>query len=571
MIPSLDNPFYYLENFERVLQWIMARYADLLCAEERAFITDFAALGRESRALLVRMVMRKGDLFRASKLRYEEIGSTREAAAALAARGWIDADPVLNLEQLFALLKKGEIAAAFHFSPLQAAARKCGQLEALLNESSDFHEPRHFAAWIANADDCVYQVRITSLCERLRLMFFGNLHQDWSEFVLADLGIFKYEKVELSDSSRGFQTRGDVDRYLHLHRCRERLLLAEPQAGLELEPHAGSIEQILDDVRAGVSANPWLESRRAKLLFLIAQQFERRKDWDSALGIYRECTHPGARVRAIRMLERCEQFDAAFALLNTAEQGPHSEAENQQLLRIAPRLRRRLGLRKLAVAEPAMSGSTKLELILPAPAASVFVEEVVRVHLECAHAPVHYVENTLINSLFGLLCWNAIFSAVPGAFFHPFHQGPADLHSADFHQRRADEFNECLSQLDSHQTDSARYQRSIRNTFREKLGTQSPFVFWESLTEELLELALSCIPPLHLKRMFERILLDIKSNRSGLPDLIQFWPEERRYRMIEVKGPGDRLQDNQIRWLAYCAAHEIPAAVCYVRWAEDSL
>lgn len=32
------------------------------------------------------------------------------------------------------------------------------------------------------------------LCDRLRLMFFGNLHQDWSEFVLADLGIYTYEK-----------------------------------------------------------------------------------------------------------------------------------------------------------------------------------------------------------------------------------------------------------------------------------------------------------------------------------------------------------------------------------------
>jgi len=57
-------------------------------------------------------------------------------------------------------------------------------------------------------------------------------------------------------------------------------------------------------------------------------------------------------------------------------------------------------------------------------------------------------------------------------------------------------------------------------------------------------------------------------NRSGLPDLIQFWPHEKRYRMIEVKGPGDRLQDNQIRWLDYCVAHNMPVAVCYVQWIQ---
>jgi len=35
--------------------------------------------------------------------------------------------------------------------------------------------------------------------------------------------------------------------------------------------------------------------------------------------------------------------------------------------------------------------------------------------------------------------------------------------------------------------------------------------------------------------------------------------------MIEVKGFGDRLQDNQIRWLAYCAEHGMPARVVHVQ------
>jgi hypothetical protein len=36
--------------------------------------------------------------------------------------------------------------------------------------------------------------------------------------------------------------------------------------------------------------------------------------------------------------------------------------------------------------------------------------------------------------------------------------------------------------------------------------------------------------------------------------------------MVEVKGPGDRIQDNQQRWLEYFAQHQIPAEVYYVRW-----
>ncbi|NER66633.1 VRR-NUC domain-containing protein, partial [Pseudomonas sp. MAFF212427] len=50
----------------------------------------------------------------------------------------------------------------------------------------------------------------------------------------------------------------------------------------------------------------------------------------------------------------------------------------------------------------------------------------------------------------------------------------------------------------------------------------------------------------------------------------QFWPEQRRYRMIEVKGPGDRLQDNQLRWIEFCTAHGLPIQVCHVQWAQSA-
>ena len=109
---NLDNPYYYLENFQFVLSWVRQRYGDLLEAGEIDFVERFAALPIEPRALLVRMVMRKGDLFRASKLRYEEIGDTRAALHCLIEQGWVEADPPITLELLFALLTKQEFAQA---------------------------------------------------------------------------------------------------------------------------------------------------------------------------------------------------------------------------------------------------------------------------------------------------------------------------------------------------------------------------------------------------------------------------------------------------------------------------
>ena len=89
--------------------------------------------------------------------------------------------------------------------------------------------------------------------------------------------------------------------------------------------------------------------------------------------------------------------------------------------------------------------------------------------------------------------------------------------------------------------------------------------------DALLALALACIPAAHLKLLFARLLRDVKANRSGFPDLVRFWPAEQRYELVEVKGPGDKLQDNQIRWLEYCAAHGIPVRVCHVRWRDGAL
>ena len=104
--------------------------------------------------------------------------------------------------------------------------------------------------------------------------------------------------------------------------------------------------------------------------------------------------------------------------------------------------------------------------------------------------------------------------------------------------------------------------------YTEKFGTQSPFVSWEALSLPMLRMALDCIPAAHLKLFFTRLLSDVRANRSGFPDLVQFFPAEQRCAWIEVKGPGDRLQDNQTRWMQYCLLHAIPVSVCHVNWVE---
>ena len=547
-LSPLDNPFYYLENFRQVLNWIAQRYDDLLDEDERRFIDDFALLPQPAQALLVRMVMRKGTLFRASKLDYAEIGDVRLAAAPLLETGWVDGQPHLDLHALFALLRKDELGECFKAHGVKSAEKKSDLLQRLL---PIYEAPQRLEHWFAGFEEVIFALQVMPLCDRLRLLYFGNLYQEWSEFVLADLGIYRYEKVEFSVESRGINQRADIDICLHLHRCRQALDEGMPLA--DLAPQGLAVQ----------TDNPWLAMRRAKLLFKIGQQAEREQDWPLALSVYAQSSYPGARVRRIRVLERSEQFLDAMTLLLEAQSAPENDEETQHLLRIQPRLKRKLG--EGSVQKRMKRTVSRLDLsVLPLPDHSV--ERLIQQHLAEEGSEVHYVENALVNSLFGLLCWRAIFAPLPGAFFHPFHSAPSDLYSPDFYQRRATLFDECLAQLDDQ-----RYEAVIRDTYASKFGLQSPFVFWGTLTPELLDQALHCLPAQHLKRWFRRLLQDIKANRTGMPGLIQFYPEQRRYRMIEVKGPGDRLQDNQLRWIDFCAEHDMPVVVCYVKWAEEEV
>lgn len=544
----LDDPFYYLNNFMQVLDWLEHRYADVLSVEEQRFIREFNRLPRESRALLVRMVMRKGLHFRAAKLHYVEIGDIASAAGPLLELGWIDEQSPLFIEDVFDVLLKAEILQCLGHAIDQPKGKKTDWLPLL---SEQFPESRSFQDWCPMLDDRLFSLTIMGLCDRLRLMFFGNLYQDWSEFVLADLGIFTYEKVEFCAESRGLRCREDVDACVFLHDCQLRFEVGE------------DVAVVVEQINALALSNPWLQRRRGKLLFQIGQHCERVADFANALTIYRKCAYPGSRLRLIRVLERCGEYSLALDLAALAEQAPESAAEQQQLLRVLPRLRRKLGGPPMKRAAPRAMQRLDLQLLRTDLALSV--EYYVQAHLAEESAPVHYVENSLINSLFGLLCWPAIFAPLPGAFFHPFQRGPVDLLNEDFHGRRAELFQACLAELDD-----GRYRQTIRERYVAKWGVQSPFVFWGALTEELLDQALDCLPAEHLKHWFDRLLLDIKANRAGMPDLIQFWPQDKTYRMIEVKGPGDRLQDNQLRWIEFCHEHQMPIAVCYVQWTEQS-
>ncbi|MFO8142277.1 MAG: VRR-NUC domain-containing protein [Marinobacter sp.] len=554
---NLEDPLYYLSNMDTIVSWVAIHHADLLTEREQNRLAVFTCLATGPRALLTRMVMRTGELFRADKLRYPELPVPEaEALRVLVQGGWLANDPNLSLGDLFRLFTLADLRPVFGaWLQEQGHPKTLGkaQMRELLAEP--FSAPRPLRGWLAGLDDEqdfeVVQLQDMALFDRIRLMFFGNLRQSWTDFVLVELGVQQFEPVPLTPESRAFHQRADVDCYLQMHQCRERLDAGEPAA------------DVWPDVPAP-SDNHWLTSRRDRLLLELGRQAERQGDKELAVQVLAKSNHREARLKQLRLLERMKRFEEAWAIACHWQTSELSDAEAQGLDRILKRLAAKLGEHRPA--EVPLPDIKEVTVTLPKPDAGS-VEWAALQHLATEEAPVFYVENTLINALFGLLCWPVIFKAMPGAFFHPFHIGPADLMREDFVARRQPDFDRCFALLED-----GRYRQRILATFRQKQGIANPFVVWPVLSAEVLELAMDCIPVQHLKALFRRLLNNLKEHRSGFPDLIRFLPgadqPERRYEMIEVKGPGDRLQDHQIRWLHFFARQGIPASVCYVRWQQ---
>lgn len=545
---------YYLTNFHFMVNWVLQRYADLLSADEHQFLSAFQQLTRTSQCLLVRLSGRKGPLFRSDKLHYAEIDSIEHAAQELIAAGLLSSDRLLSIRDAADLLTKVELLNLFSQDLIGIKQSRKEVLVAQLGEL--YPEPKTWQDWTSNQLGTAYLLDNQPIISNLLLLFFGNAYQDLTEFVLQDLGLYRYENYTIDHQHRVFKNRAELEQYQLLIQLRDQLEQADT-----IE-HLIQIAECLPLHLPENSTSTRIDRRRARLCNQLAYELERMNEHSLALTLYTQSHLPPARERRIRLLEKQGDFSAAWQLLNELLQTPCDEHELQVAQRMAPRLARKLGE---AVVKKTRTSVIEQHLVLPrivdVEGNFLRVEEVVRQHLDQPESPCFYVENLLLSGLFGLWLWPEIFRGIDGAFANPFQAAPLDLYQENFVANRPGIHQ--LWQL----MDGSQYQDHIRQIWRDKNGITNHLVHWQFLDQPLLDLALHSIPAAHLKAIFERLLFDIKNNRSGIPDLIQFYPDNNNaYRMIEVKGPGDRIQDNQQRWLDYFSLKTIPAEVCYVSW-----
>lgn len=543
---------YYLDNFLRLCDTVEDRYADILSEDEHRVLECFRSLSFAAQCLYVRLVSRTGPWFRESKLDYPEIGPLAGVLDELLETSMIEQAEELDAEELGRLFTRPELQGAFadHLGKQRFNGKDAllDAIEALIFSTGDIlHALRE-----VEAGRIVTPLHV-EVIELLQLLFFGNRYQSLTEFVLEDLGIMQYFPYSLERESRKFESRDALEEYLHCAALADsHYELLELETPDELPSLARKVTRLKVTHDSSVD-------RYYRLCNNLARDLERLDELDTALALYARSEKHPARERRARILEKRGDWKKAQQLCEQIIAAPWSEAEHQAATRILPRV-----LRKLGDKPAKRRRDTFDEFAIELPRGDRPVELLAAEHLGGDWSEVHYVENSLMNTLFGLSFWEEIFMPLPGVFHHAYQGGPADMFEQGFRQRRAAAIDKRMASL-SRSTLASTLPRAHERYF----PYFCHWTDWRYIDARLVETACKVIPRSHLLAIFERLLFDPRENRSGFPDLVALGETPGDYCLIEVKGPGDALHDGQKRWLRYFAEKEIPARVAWVHWTDD--
>ncbi|MGF1800780.1 VRR-NUC domain-containing protein [Vibrio gigantis] len=536
------SPTYYLDNFNRLIEHAQTLYPDLLSGDERRWLSEYKRLSVSSQCLMVRLLSRRGCWFRSDKLNYVEIPDLNSALQELGTSGFITLshpaeqhDLVISEVELgLHLLTKPELLSVFPALKSNKTAKKSDLLLLLEQQPFDQFQSLPF--------DCIYVVE-SQVIDVLLLLFFANTYQDLSQFVLSDLGLNTFENYPLSKQCRFFTSRDQLNQLLQM-RDVHRLYSEGDRKDSEF------LERLLNSIPAE-SEHRSIARKRARLINDIARDLERLNQNDQAIFWFKQSVLPPSRERLARIYDKQGELDLMCDIVTQMKATPSDVSELEVAIKLEDRLLRKQG-HKVSRAIKPICKEIKLELDL----SQTRVELAVKQHFENQGWDVYFSENSFLCGLFGLAFWDVVFSDVEGAFINRYQHRPLDLYHPDFVDKRAEQVEAVFQTISKHGLNH------LLDTHDEKQGIANPFVHWNHFPKALIEHSIASIPKPLVVDLFKVILGDLKLFRTGMPDLIAF--KDGEFHWIEVKGPGDKLQDNQWRWIKEFERLSVPFSVCYV-------
>ncbi|KAG7473421.1 hypothetical protein MATL_G00095650 [Megalops atlanticus] len=173
-------------------------------------------------------------------------------------------------------------------------------------------------------------------------------------------------------------------------------------------------------------------------------------------------------------------------------------------------------------------------------------------------------EGSTFSTLFGLLLWDIIFmDGIPDVFRNQYQTCPLDLHTDCFYENRQEAIETRVQLLCEASVETL--HALLAETWSSQEGRVCALVNWERFSSlQQAQSLVSCLGGPFLGGMVRRMAEDYRHCRGGLPDLVVWSTSNNTYKLVEVKGPNDRLSQKQQIWLDVLRKLGADVEVCHV-------
>ncbi|CAN4090736.1 unnamed protein product [Withania somnifera] len=609
-------PAKYQHNLLLLLKEVLKINAHLFTEDEKTLLEAFLSLSDDSQRLFARLYARKGPWFRMASISYAEICDYEEAVKGLSEVECvtlfesIDKLQIDDLKEVLNVLNVGE---------LRDLVCSLNKSHKKLVKKSDYGTRKQ--DYIARVI-CAYEgglcpnlpnmiqgkigscIRISELAEsvfwRAERLFFLNGEQDLSSFLLVDLGIVKYPAYNCIFTDQIFPDRSDLLSYEEAIEVAQVMDESLDENNNELvsrciEISAGHVSSSVEEDRSSRSGSmaaflscfsaSWVYSKVILLGVSFLEHERRYKDAIDLLKLllvkFKSDRRRGYWI--LRLSIDLEHVGCLDESLEVAEKGLLDPWVRAGSIVALQRRVLRLGKPPRRWKTPIFSDSLNRKIVevhvqgrpvnCKTGMKSVFYGEdgercgVEELALEyyageggCWHG-VH-TESGIWLTIFGLLMWDVVFADVPNVFRTKFQTAPLDLETDSFYEVRRGRIEALLDKIEHGMSEEL-----LIMSWESHVGTACSGVNWDKHSLSELRAAVTCIGGPCLASLCRNLAQDYRSWSSGMPDLL-LWRFHDDYRgeakLVEVKGPRDRLSEQQLAWLFFLMDCGFSVEVCKV-------
>ncbi|XP_073706826.1 fanconi-associated nuclease 1 [Garra rufa] len=173
-------------------------------------------------------------------------------------------------------------------------------------------------------------------------------------------------------------------------------------------------------------------------------------------------------------------------------------------------------------------------------------------------------EGSTFSTLVGLLMWDIIFvDGVPDVFRNPYQTCPLDFHTDCFYENRRETIEARAEML--REASAETLQELLADVWNAQEGRTCAMINWERFSSlQQAQSLVACLGGHFLSGVVLRMAKDYRHCRGGLPDLVVWSTSNKKYKLVEVKGPNDRLSQKQQIWLDELHKLGADVEVCHV-------